>query len=151
MHSVGTTGIPEAPPRGRRCTVPAAHETHVTGAMTTVKDAVSVPKGMSKRRLEAPCVTLVSRGIFECQATSPSTMAKPSLESGWRTTALCAERAEQMTTSLSSSSSQSIYQIPLEPGWTISREMSSIVGMTFRGSSSATSRARTCVLASPRI
>jgi hypothetical protein len=85
-----------------------AHETHIAGATPTAKDAISVLKGLARRCLEVPCMTLISRGLFERRATSPSTMAKPTLVYGWRTTTLRAEWVEQMTTSLSSSFSQSI-------------------------------------------
>jgi hypothetical protein len=33
--------------------------------MMTVMDVASVLKGLAPRRLEAPCVTLVSQSIFE--------------------------------------------------------------------------------------
>jgi hypothetical protein len=46
---------------------------------------------------------------FQAPGKSPSTTAKPTPVSGWRITALRAERVEQMMTSLSSSPSQSIY------------------------------------------
>jgi hypothetical protein len=53
--------------------------------------------------------------------------------------------------SILSSSSQSIWLTMTEPGWTIYREMSLIVGMAIEESSQATSRARTYILATPGI
>jgi hypothetical protein len=69
-------------------------ETCAAGAVTTVKDAVSVQKGLAQRRLEAPFVTLVSQSIFEHEATSSSTTAKPTPASGWRITASHAKRVQ---------------------------------------------------------
>jgi hypothetical protein len=60
--------------------------------------------------------------------------------SGRRTTSSCVGQAGQMTIFLSSNSSQSIWQIPPEPSWTICREMAPIVGTTSGRSSPATSR-----------
>jgi hypothetical protein len=52
------------------------HETHVVGALTTMKDTTSVMKGLAQRHLEAPCATLISQSIFERQATPSSTTTK---------------------------------------------------------------------------
>jgi hypothetical protein len=79
-----------------------AHETHAVGAVTIVRGVASVLKGLAQRHLEVLCTTLISQGISEYQAMLTSMMAKPTLASGWRTTASCVER-----TMISSSSNSS--------------------------------------------
>jgi hypothetical protein len=86
----------------------SACETHAMGAAPIVKDVASVLRGLARRRSEVPRTMLISRGVFEHQATSSRMMAKPTLASGWRTIASCVEWAERTMNSLSSSSSHSI-------------------------------------------
>jgi hypothetical protein len=62
--------------------------------MMIARDAASVLNGLAQRRLEAPCATLISQGVFGHQAISLSTTAKPTLAYGWRTTTSHAEWAE---------------------------------------------------------
>jgi hypothetical protein len=52
------------------------HETHVAGAVTAMKDATSVTKGLDQRNLDVPCTMLVFQSIFERQATPSSTTTK---------------------------------------------------------------------------
>jgi hypothetical protein len=81
---------------------------HAVGAVMMMRGTTLVLKGLAQRCLEAPCMTLVSQGIFKRWATSLSMMVKPTLVSSWRTTASRAERVEQTMFSSSSSSSQPI-------------------------------------------
>jgi hypothetical protein len=63
-HPIGTSSASTAPPKGTHSPYDV-HETRTMGSMTIVKDATSVLKGQVRRHLEAPCVVLVSQGIFE--------------------------------------------------------------------------------------
>jgi hypothetical protein len=71
-----------------------ARDSHAVEATMIKKDVASVLKGLAQRRSEALYAMLVSQSVFERLATSSSTTAKLTPSSGWRTTALHAERAE---------------------------------------------------------
>jgi hypothetical protein len=59
-----------------------------------VKDVALVLKGVARRRLEVPCMMLISRSVSERQATPSSMIAKATPTSGWRTKTSRVERAE---------------------------------------------------------
>jgi hypothetical protein len=55
----------------------AAHETYAVEAMTITRDVASALKDLGQQRSEALCMMHTSQSISEHQATSSSTMAKP--------------------------------------------------------------------------
>jgi hypothetical protein len=93
-----------------------ARGTNFEGATTITKDATLAPKGLVFRHSGAPCTTLIFCDVFGCQATSPNTTAKLTPAFGWRITTSHVEWEGQTMIYSSSSSSQSIWLTPLEPG-----------------------------------
>jgi hypothetical protein len=71
---VGTSGYVDGAAQGMMTR--SSNDACKTHAVAATKGAASVLKSLAQRRSKAPYAMLVSQNIFECRATSSSTMAK---------------------------------------------------------------------------